>query len=192
MGLEPYFSGAYPFMSKSFTLSVGIILALSVLFLFTYIFIVSPEKVAYVDSAKLLNSYKGMQNVRGAFEKKAALWKANVDTLAADVQTRIMRFEKEAGAMSAKERQLAQELIRAKQNQLQQYQQAVQTQAQQEESKVTSEVVSTINAYLKKYGESHHYKIIFALTAYGNIAYAQEGMDITEDVLQGLNNEFVK
>lgn len=55
---------------------------------------------------------------------------------------------------------------------------------------MTGDVVTHVNAYLKKYGESKGYKIILAATEYGNLAYAEEGLDITDQVLEGLNKEF--
>jgi outer membrane protein len=150
----------------------------------------SKPKVVYVDSAKLLNNYKGMQNARASYQKKAGAWKANIDTLASEVQQQIFKYEKESSGMSVKERQLSQELIRTKQKQFADYQQATNSQAQQEDAKMTSDVITQVNAYLKKYGESHGYTIILAATEYGNLAYADESLDITEVVLEGLNKYY--
>ncbi|MEM8567076.1 MAG: OmpH family outer membrane protein, partial [Bacteroidota bacterium] len=55
---------------------------------------------------------------------------------------------------------------------------------------MTSQVLEQINAYLKTYGEQNNYRIILAATEYGNVAYAADGLDITEEVLEGLNNEY--
>jgi outer membrane protein len=165
-------------------LSLGGLIALAV-----YVFSI-PQKLVYVDSAKLVNEYKGMVDARAVYQKKAATWKANIDTLSSEVQLQIMNYEKESSKFTAKERQLSEELIRTKQKQLMEYQQALNTQAKQEDVKMTGEVVQQINAYLKKYGEENGYKIVMAATEYGNIAYADEGLDITADVLAGLNKEY--
>jgi len=92
--------------------------------------------------------------------------------------------------MTFQERQLSLELIHTKQKQLKEYQQALNTQAKQEDSKLTAEVIAQINAFIKKYGERRGYTIVMAATDYGNIAYADEGLDITDDVLDGLNKEY--
>lgn len=164
--------------------NTALILALGIFYL------VSKPQLVYVDSARLLNNYKGMQDARAAYQKKAGAWKANIDTLASEVQQQIFKYEKESTGMSVKERQLSQELIRTKQKQFADYQQATNSQAQQEDAKMTSDVVTQVNAYLKKYGESHGYTIILAATEYGNLAYADEGLDITEEVLEGLNKQY--
>jgi outer membrane protein len=161
-------------------LGISVISLLGVIVLSVYLFI-TPQKLVYVDSAKLVNEYEGMKAARATYQQKASSWKANVDTLTAEVQKQIMAYEKEVSKMSAKEKQLSQELIRTKQRQLM---------AQQEDQKMTGEVLTQINAYLKKYGKAHGYKIVMAATEYGNIAYADESLDITADVLKGLNEEY--
>lgn len=153
-------------------------------------FSLSNTKLVYVDSNKLINGYQGMIDARAVYQKKASSWKANVDTLSSEVQRKIMDYEKESARMTAKEKQLSQELIKTKQKQLYDYQQAMSTQARQEDDKMTGEVITQINTYIKKYGESHNYKVILAATDYGNLAYADESLDITDEVLQGLNKEY--
>ncbi len=165
-------------LSLLLTISFGI-------YLFTH-----QERIVFVDSVQLVNGYKGMQAARKVYQQKATTWKANIDTLAGEVQKQVMSYEKESSRMTPKEKQLTQELIKTKQKQLIEYQRAMNTQAQQENGKMTDDVISQINAYIKKYGKDHGYKIILASTDYGNIAYASEGLDITKDVLEGLNKEY--
>jgi outer membrane protein len=176
-------------MLQRINLGISVISLLAVISLSLYIFS-TPQKLVYVDSAKLVNEYEGMKTARAAYQQKAASWKANIDTLTAEVQKQIFAYEKEVSRMTAKEKQLSQELIRTKQKQLMDYQQAMNTQAQQEDQKMTGDVLTQINAYLKKYGKAKGYKIVMAATEYGNIAYADEGLDITADVLAGLNKEY--
>lgn len=176
-------------MTQRFLVGIGILNLLAIIILSITVF-TNNEKVVYVDSSKLLNNYKGMQAARASYQQKANAWKANIDTLASEVQQQIFIYEKESPKMTAKERQLSQELIRNKQKQFADYQQAMNTQAQQEDAKMTSDVVTQINAYLKKYGESKGYKVILAATEYGNLAYADEGLDITDAVLEGLNRDY--
>jgi outer membrane protein len=176
-------------MNPKINLALGVVNILVAAFL-AYTFFFAQQKVVYVNSGKLLNDYKGMIDARAAYQQKANSWKANIDTLTKEVQASIFKYEKESPKMTAKERQLSQELIRSKQNQLGQYQQALNAQAQQEDQKMTSEVVTQVNAYLKRYGEAHGYKIILAATEYGNLAYADEKLDITSEVIAGLNQEY--
>ncbi|GAA0189798.1 hypothetical protein GCM10009122_50570 [Fulvivirga kasyanovii] len=175
-------------MSKSFQLVLmgALIVALGVLYYLHF----SSQRVVYVDSTKLVNNYQGMIEARKVFQQKSATWKANIDTLMSEVQNSIKDYEKESGSMTEKEKELSRELIRTKQKQLAEYQKAMNDKAGQEDAQMTSQVLEQVNSYIKKYGEKHDYKIILAATQYGNIAYAAEGLDITDDVLKGLNEEY--
>ena len=42
-------------------------------------------KLAYVDSTKLIQQYQGMKDAVKIYQGKAAVWQANVDTLAAEL-----------------------------------------------------------------------------------------------------------
>jgi len=161
-----------------------------IIIFFAFSFFNKRHDLVYVDSAQLMNNYKGMIDARKVFQQKASSWKANTDTLAVELQIQISRYEKEGNKMTAKERELNQELIRNKQQRLAEYKQAVNAMAQQEDAEMTKKVIDQVNNYLKKYGKEKGYKIIFAATEYGNLAYAEEGLDVTKVVLEGLNKEY--
>jgi outer membrane protein len=177
-------------MNKNVLQGLTILNTMALLGIIVYQVVVVDHRIVYVDSNKLVNGYSGMLDARKDYQQKAGVWKANIDTLTNEVKQQIMSYEKESSGMTAKERQLSQELIRTRQEQLAQYQQAMNAQARQEDEKMTGEVLTQVNAYIKKYGESKGYKIIVAATEYGNLAYADERLDITDEVLEGLNNEY--
>lgn len=149
------------------------------------------SRIAYVDSARLLNEYKGMIEAKEAFRLKATAWQANIDTLSKEAQQQIASFQKESVRMTKRERELSQELISAKQKELLQYKQALNLQAQDEDQKMTSAVVAEVNVFLSEFGKSRGYTIIMAATN-GNIAFADEQIDVTNEVLAGMNSQYKK
>lgn len=166
------------------------ILNLVILVLFISYYFTTNEKLVYVDSNQLLNNYKGMISARKEYQQKATTWKANIDTLTNEIKAQIAGYEKGASKMTAKEKSLSEELIRTKQKQLGEYQQAMNARAQQEDQEMTTRVLTEVNAFLKSYGERKGYQIILAATEYGNIAYAEDRFNITDEVLEGLNNSY--
>lgn len=148
------------------------------------------KKTVFVESSRLLSNYKGMLAAKQQYQAKSSVWQANIDTLVNDVQKSIKNYEASSAGYSTKEKELAQELIRTKQRQLADYQKAIQDKAGQEDAKMTSQVLDEVNAYIKRYGEEHGYKIILAASEYGNIAYAEEELNITDEILEGLNKEY--
>lgn len=172
---------------KANLLAILCSIALIILFLFQFFY--SPQKISYVDSARLMNGYKGMVEVRSEYEKKRKTWQSNVDSLTKEVQDAIGKYEKTAANGTEKEKQLSKELINGKQKQLYDYQNAINQNSSQEEQRLTQNVLATINAYLLRYGKQHGYKMIF-VAANGNIAYADPSMDITDIIVEQLNKEY--
>ena len=67
---------------------------------------------------------------------------------------------------------------------------AIQKQIKEEDKKATQTVINDINDYVKAYGKKQGHQIIFGASGSGNIMYANEASDLTQDVLEGLNAEF--
>lgn len=166
------------------------IISLSLLILLIFYIVLNPApRIAYVDSVKLMNGYQGMIDARKVYQQKATGWQANIDTLAMEVQQRIADYEKTSAKMSAKERDLSRELIRNKEQQLREYQQVLNSQAQEEDAKMTNDVVSQVNTYIKEYGESNGYTVILAAVN-GNIVFAKDAIDLTDEILEGVNKNY--
>lgn len=171
--------------------AIVILLVLSVGYLF-YAQSSQKEDVVYIDVNVLMADYEGMKDATKEFETKSKVWQANVDSLISDFQNELKIYEKERSKMTKKENELKQELLRNKQQQVGNYQQAIQRQSEEEDAKLSGAVVNEVNAYIKEYGKNHSYKIIIGANSSGNVLYAQDGVDITQDVLTGLNAEYVK
>jgi outer membrane protein len=150
------------------------------------------SELVYVDVNKLIEGYKRTKTAKAEFDKKTGLLKANVDSLLNDWEQELKLYEKERPSMSTKELQLKQELLSAKQQQIDSYQEAIQKQIQEEDSKITQTVINDINDYVKEYGELNGYRIIFGASGGGNIMFADESTDLTQEVLEGLNADYVK
>lgn len=156
----------------------------------TFYLSMSNSEQVYVDVNKLIEGYSRTKVEREAFNKKTTVLKGNVDSLVTNWQSELMAYEKERASLSKKEIELKQQLLNNKQQQLNNYQQAIQKQIQDEDQKMTQTVVNDINGYVKEYGKSHGYPIIFGAGGSGNIMYAEEASDLTAQVLAGLNAQF--
>jgi outer membrane protein len=161
-----------------------LLLAFAVYFLFF-----NNSRIVYVDSQKLLAGYKGMVEARKDYDKRRTVWQANIDTLTSDVQSAIKQYSKDQALGTPKEKELSKQLIGTKQKQLIDYQNAIKQNAAQEEDRLNQQVFSTINAFLERYGKKHGYKLIL-IAANGNIAYADQSTDITDKVVDELNQEY--
>ncbi|WP_396146006.1 OmpH family outer membrane protein [Flavobacterium sp.] len=156
----------------------------------SFYFAKSSSELVYVDVNKLIEGYKRTKIAKAEFDKKANTMKGNIDSLMTGWQKELQSYEKERASLSPKELQLKQELLQNKQQQINGYQEAIQKKIQEEDKKVTQTVINDINDYVKEYGKKHGYKIIFGASGGGNIMYADDSSDLTEEVLKGLNADY--
>ena len=168
---------------------VAIFLSLAAI-AFAAIVYFNKKEIVYVDSMKLITNFKGAKVAKDAYEKKIAVWKANIDTLTMETNREIAKYEKEKKGMSAREQKLSEQLIGTKQQQLESYRQATAENASKEDQLVTGKVFKEINDFLKQYGEQKGYEFIMAATSAGNIVFAKKGNDITDEVLEKMNAEY--
>jgi outer membrane protein len=152
--------------------------------------ILKEEKVVYVDSMKLITNYKGSKSAKEAYDKKVAVWRANMDTLTKEFNDAVAKYEREKNELTAKEKTLTEELLANKRQQLVSYQQATTENASKEDKEVTAKVFKEVDDFIKRYGEKHGYDYIMGATSMGNIVYAKKINDITDEVLKQLNEEY--
>jgi outer membrane protein len=134
-------------------------------------------RLCYVNPNKLLQDYHGAAAQHELFQVKAQGWQQRVDSLSTELQI-ISQGQAPTPTRASKEQQLLR------------YREAIQQQAQQENQRLTKAVLEEINAYLKQYGKDHGYTFILGATESGNIVYAADGTDITEEVLKSLNAQY--
>ena len=65
-------------------------------------------------------------------------------------------------------------------------------QLRQESDVVIDSIVTKVKAYVKEYGKDNDYTYIFGSNESANIMYAKEGLDITEEILEKLNESYKK
>jgi outer membrane protein len=147
---------------------------------------------AYVDAQKLLNGYKGMQAARKQYEVQVMSWRSNLDTLRGEMEERVKEYETKKSKITARELALMEQLIDAKHEQYMNFEQVVTEKIRGADQELTAKVLSKVNDYIRRYGKQEGYDIIMAATQYGNIVYAKDKIDITQEVLNGLNLEYEK
>lgn len=147
-------------------------------------------ELVYVDVNKLIEGYEKTKTIRADFKVKASQMQSNVDSIVKNWQTELQDYEKTRSKMTKKELALKQELLSNKQQQVNNYQEAVKRQLQDEDQKNTQTILNDINDYVKSYGKEKGYDIIFGATGSGNIMYAKDETDLTEKVLESLNKDY--
>ena len=135
-------------------------------------------KIAYVRSDKLLTEYIGMKEAKDIFNQKQMQWQANIDSLKGDI-SQYKSFTK-----PSKDR-----IMQMEQN-LALYTQQVNALVVEEDRKATEAVYSQINAFIEEYGKKNRYSIILGSGTSNTLLYGDNAMDITDELLQALNENY--
>lgn len=155
------------------------------------LFFVSCEedKTAYVDTTRLIQEYSEMKEVEAEFTERSEKIQKTLDSVAGIFQEEVKTFQAEAQGMSQAERQERQSQLMQKQQMLQQMQQIQANRLREESDAAVDSLVTQIKDFVEAYGEENGYTYIFGSNESANIMYAEEGLDITEEILAELNAE---
>ena len=152
------------------------------------VFAKRSPKIAYVESAKVLETYKEMQLARAAYRQHAEVWQANLDTLKNTVQREVDAYSHARKGLSPLQQRDREGRLLQRQRQYLSYKKAISQQAAVEESRATAEVVRKADQLMKQYGEEQGYDIVFAATESGGIVYSKDDKNITSEVIKYINS----
>jgi len=147
-------------------------------------------KIAYVNSDTLLQYYDFFQDKRAELEDKAQKLQSDYETRAKGLQSEITAFQRNAGSMTMNQARALEEDLMKKQQNLVQYQQNLSTELMQEEAKVNEELYEKVAEYLEEYGANQNFKVVLTYTKNSGVLYADDSLDITRVVVDGLNERY--
>lgn len=147
-------------------------------------------RIAYVRSGDLVYGYEGMKEARTAYELKTTQWQANIDTLQSDFQRAVNAYNLEYSKLSTKERSERETLLRQQEDNLSLYSKNIQEQAHKDDTKMTEGVLNQVNSFVEEYAKERGYDIVIGTTQSGNLLYGTNYMDITDELLKALNENY--
>ncbi len=149
----------------------------------------NDQKTAYVDNTILFEEYKEMQDVEADFSSRSNAVRQELDSVSRVFQQEVQEYQEEMNDLSNAEREEREQELMQKQQMIQQQQQSVGGQLQQESQAVMDSVINNVKDYIEEYGKENGYTYIFG-SDNSNIMYAEEGRDITDEILKELNERY--
>lgn len=148
--------------------------------------------VAYVNVDSLFDKYDKYQELKEIFQAKTNRSERDLRKRQEKLQQKMQAFQRkaQAGLMSQNDIKAAQEDLMVSENEIMQYQQTVATGLRQEELDLQDTIYNRIASYVERYNEEKGYQIILGVTKGGGVLYADQTLEITDAVLEGLNEEF--
>ncbi len=145
----------------------------------------AAEKVAYISTQTL---FEQSPQAKAANQELVATFSDRENALRAlaqSIQEQEQKFQTDSAIMSAEQREKAQEEINRGRRQFQFEQQSLREDVAAKRQELLQRVQVSIRAVIKEYGKQNGYQFIFTDNS---IAYADEAVDITQDILKELGN----
>lgn len=133
------------------------------------------EELAYIDNIRLFNGFNMTRDIKAIEEVKINEKVKELDSLYVTFQS---SKDKENLVLKNLQQQIA-----LKSKSLQEFQDNY-------SHNLSNSVWERLNEYIKEYAEDNHLKIVFGTSGNGNIMYAHDSKDITNQILEYSNKKY--
>ena len=151
---------------------------------------VTAKGIVYINSDTLLDNIKYYQDMKNDFEAeqnrvKGEL-KAESDKLQADAAT----YQKQAIGMTDMERQQTEGNLGMRQQQLMEKKDNLLSKLDEKQGKASEELYAHISNYLHEFNKGKNYQFVLGYQKGGGILFANDSLDITKQIIEGLNKQY--
>ncbi|MDD2594454.1 MAG: OmpH family outer membrane protein [Bacteroidales bacterium] len=151
--------------------------------------------IVYVQIDTLIMQYDYFNDLRSAFESKAQTVQDDLQKQGRKLESDGKAFENQInkGLLTRSVAEQQQQGLLKRQQDLQNLANQKQMELQEEEYVLNNKVMDAIKTFLEEYNKTHDYAMILTTSTATNIVIVgNPALDITQDVVAGLNEEYIK
>lgn len=155
---------------------------------------VSPKssgKLAYVNSDSLLAHYNYYEEVAEALREKRNNLEEDYNRRASALQSQVEDYQRTYLNLTVPQARAVEEDLMGKRQDLAVFQESITQQLMREEAEITATLYDNLSKYLKRYGDENNLEIVFTYAPGSGLLYANVGLDITGEVIEALNDEYL-
>lgn len=146
--------------------------------------------IAFINSDSVLKNYQYLDVKRKELEEKTKKLDKEYQNRVQGLQSEITNYQRNVGNLTLSQARALEEDLQKKQQNLRVYEQSLTQELMGEEAKLNKELYDRVTAYLKKYGQSNGLHIVFKFDQTSDLLFAGDSLDITREVIAGLNSEY--
>ena len=156
----------------------------------TIVLMAQQPKIAYVNASSLMEGYNGMKESRQLLEQRKVAQQARLDSVAQVVDKLIANYQQNAQVLSTTDQQQSQALISRYQQEYFELKATQEEALASYENELAENVLAQLNGYIDQHGKDHGYDLIIGTSGEGNVLYAKQYYDITDELMVTLNNRY--
>lgn len=148
--------------------------------------------VAFVNTDTLLQKFDSFKKMRATFEKRSEQAENDLQSRSRALQMEYMEIQKkvQSGVMTEALIKDAEQSLMKKQRDLEELRDSKTASLMTEEKNLSLKLNDQIHDFMKEYAPSHGLKYVLGYTRGGGILYAADSLDVTYNVLDGLNKKY--
>jgi outer membrane protein len=153
----------------------------------------SPNAIAYINIDTVVNNYDFYFDLKQRFEKKYKTSEAELSSKEKAYKKEVedYQYKVQRGLVTRSEAQKLEQQILNEQQNLLRLQEDLRLELAEEEQVMLRQVLNSIMVYLEELQSEYKYRFVFGTTAIGgNVLYADKELDITRQVIEGLNQRY--
>jgi len=187
---------------KNFFVVLNVVLIIAVGILYYLHFKTSPKEempisptvprgasIVYVNTDSLLDSYNYFKNKKEDFDRKSEQIKRDLTSEGERLQNEASQYQEQAKNMTAEERAKKEDELMTKQQKLMKRKESLLGDLEDQQNKFHDTLYSKLYDFLKKNNKSRNYAFVLGYSKGGGILFANDSLDITKQMVEGLNKE---
>jgi len=148
--------------------------------------------IVYINIDSLLNNYAYFEEMQNEFADQQSEAEAELNLRSRQYESSALDYQNKVqkGLVTRREAAEMEQQLMVAQQELLQYRDQLTMQLSEEEQVRNRRLINKIMEYLVDYNKEFNYQFIFSNSFGDNVLFANNKLDITESVLEGLNEQF--
>jgi outer membrane protein len=153
----------------------------------------ASKRIVYINTDTLLSGYEFFKAAKSDMEAKSKKLEGEIANRTRSLENEYMEAQKKAQGGYLTQEQMAslEQQFMKKQQDFVQYRDSQARKLMEDEQKINEQLNKNISQFLKGFGQERGYQVVLGYTL-GNssVLYGNNTLDITKEVLEGLNTEY--
>jgi len=151
------------------------------------------RSIVFVNSDSLVNNYEYYKAVKLKLQDLSQRAQAEIAAKGQAFQKEVATYQKTASSLTPMQKATTEKRLAKKQQDLEALNQATGQQLQNQSAEENLKLYDHIADYLKTYTKTKGYKIVLTYSKTNpSMLYGDESLDVTKEVVAGLNDEYKK
>jgi outer membrane protein len=151
---------------------------------------IGDVKVAFVYTDSVINKYDYFKSKSEQLTEKGKKFESDLQGRAKGFEQEVQNFQQTGGNMTVNQQRSKQEELGKKEQNLMTYRDNLMKELSADEAALYSEVFDKVQSFLKNYAQKNELDVILSYTKGGAVWYANDALDLTSSIIDGLNKEY--